>query len=420
MSANKKTVFRGYDYLHCDDFAKLLGEMAAKGWHFKEWGTGLEFEKGEPKNVTYAVEVFTGASDDDTRPEPHTKDFAEYCEAAGWKLVDARQKFCIFKKMDENAVDILTPEERVTNAYKSVRNSTLPLLILYGISAIIQWSSLFNLSFENRIFSNMALFNVAVWTIMFLFDFCKLTHLLIWKYRMKRCMQAGKKVYLGTEQDGKKKIDWSLWFAIVLLVGIMIFLYATGQKAMFIINLITLAAFVVFALVITKVRPETNTNVMAQIVFYIVLFFTMLAGALVLVGLEEGQDISSEEPPLLVEDYREDIGEIVEIIEYNDSNVFGNRLSYILKYEDNYLFYDVYTSKVDWIMDKIWEDQFDMKVNETREDCTSEWEAEIAYRNKIGEYYVRYEDIIFILEDYEDLRLTQDQINIIRDKLDLR
>ena len=103
MSAKRKTVFIGFDYMHCDDFAKYLSEMAAKGWHFKEWGAGLKFEQGEPKKATYAVEVFTEASENDMRPEPHTREFAEYCEAAGWKFVDAKQKFCIFKKIEEDA-----------------------------------------------------------------------------------------------------------------------------------------------------------------------------------------------------------------------------------------------------------------------------------------------------------------------------
>ena len=68
MSKTKKTTFKVFDYMHCDDFAKYLERMAAKGWHFKEWGAGLKFEKGEPTQVTYAVEVFNKASENDLRP----------------------------------------------------------------------------------------------------------------------------------------------------------------------------------------------------------------------------------------------------------------------------------------------------------------------------------------------------------------
>ena len=90
MSVKRKTVLKGFNYMHVDDFAKYLSDMAAKGWHFKEWGVGLKFEKGEPEQATYAVEVFQKASDNDMRPEPNTQEFAEYCEAAGWKFVDAK------------------------------------------------------------------------------------------------------------------------------------------------------------------------------------------------------------------------------------------------------------------------------------------------------------------------------------------
>ena len=116
MNRKKKTVLKGFDYMHCDDFAQYLEGMAAKGWHFREWGVGLKFEKGEPEEATYAVEVFTKASENDLRPTPDTEEFADYCEAAGWKFIDAKQKFCIFKKIEDDAAELFMPEERVANA----------------------------------------------------------------------------------------------------------------------------------------------------------------------------------------------------------------------------------------------------------------------------------------------------------------
>ena len=68
MSVKRKKVLKGFNYMHVDDFAKYLSDMAAKGWHFKEWGVGLKFEKGEPERAVYAVEVFQKASDNDTSP----------------------------------------------------------------------------------------------------------------------------------------------------------------------------------------------------------------------------------------------------------------------------------------------------------------------------------------------------------------
>ena len=68
MGKNKKTVLKSFDYLHCDDFAAYLMDMSRKGWHFKEWGAGLVFERGEPEEITYAVEVFIDGSEYTTRP----------------------------------------------------------------------------------------------------------------------------------------------------------------------------------------------------------------------------------------------------------------------------------------------------------------------------------------------------------------
>ena len=158
MSTKRKTVFKGFNYMHCDDFAKYLSDMALKGWHFKEWGIGLKFEKGEPRNVTYAVEVFPKASENDMRPEPHTQEFAEFCEASGWEFVDAKQKFCIFRKVKEDAVELFLPEERVANAYKGMMSgNAVALLFLYALNAVLQWSNL-NIAFARNIFSGVFLF----------------------------------------------------------------------------------------------------------------------------------------------------------------------------------------------------------------------------------------------------------------------
>ena len=55
MGAEYITVKKGFDYLHCDDLAAYLSEMAAKGWHFKMWNRGWMFEKGEPENATHQL-----------------------------------------------------------------------------------------------------------------------------------------------------------------------------------------------------------------------------------------------------------------------------------------------------------------------------------------------------------------------------
>ena len=54
----KKRVLQRFEYRECDEFAAYLHEQSLAGWHFKGWHLGLIFEKGEPEDIYYQVEVF--------------------------------------------------------------------------------------------------------------------------------------------------------------------------------------------------------------------------------------------------------------------------------------------------------------------------------------------------------------------------
>ena len=163
MARNRKTVLKGFNYLQCDDFAAYLTDMAAKGWHFKEWKAGLVFERGEPEKTQYAVEVFIDGSEYDTRPDVHTQAFAEYCEAAGWKLMDAKRKFVIFQKIRADAVAILTPQERLANIAKEERKDVLYRLVIGYIWVFLLLSRFIGSTFVHVIYSNQTLLLCAVW-----------------------------------------------------------------------------------------------------------------------------------------------------------------------------------------------------------------------------------------------------------------
>lgn len=71
MKKNTKRVFRDFRYLECSAFADYLHEMSLKGWHFTSWKFGLIFEKGEPEDIVYAVEVFPKGRENDSQPGSH-------------------------------------------------------------------------------------------------------------------------------------------------------------------------------------------------------------------------------------------------------------------------------------------------------------------------------------------------------------
>ena len=421
MGKTKKTTFKVFDYMHCDDFARYLERMAAKGWHFKEWGAGLKFEKGEPRQLTYAVEVFTKASENDLRPEPKTKEFAEYCEAAGWKLVDAKQKFCIFQKVDENAVEILTPEERVENSFKGIFSiSNMILLILYGINAVLQWGNMFGRMFSYSIFSTMSFFNVSAWTFLFLTWLTKLTYAFIAKRKLLKLIKNGQKIYIGSNRDGKKIWDGhfvSTMFLLMLFLFMLVMLEDTTLVFFYVLIFVGMFAF---AMILAKVRPDAATNVAIQVAFTIVYcFIIILIPFLIFSNRQEGKE-NIENVPLLVSDYRDDSDVIDDVsISYN-KNMLGSKEHYWVFGEEESISYEIYRSRYSWILNRIWEDELEKKQNENKTDCTTDWEADIAFRNETGDYYVRYENAILIFYEDRENVLVPEQIAVIRDKLKLR
>lgn len=424
MSKTKKTTFKAFDYMHCDDFARYLEDMAAKGWHFTEWGAGLKFEKGEPEKAKYAVEVFTKASENDLRPEPNTQEFAEYCEAAGWRLIDAKQKFCVFKKMDDNATEILTSEERVRNSFKATFSvSYILLLFLYGLNAVLQWINMFRF-FSDSVFSVMGYFNVAIWSILFITTLVKFVYALVKRHKLLKQIKYGQKIYIGSNPDGKKRLDiaWTQWFVFFTLFVLMILMLENSSMKMFLV--IVFVATLLFSILLAKFRPDASTSVAIQVIFTVVFFFIIIISSFTIlsgnkVGMLSNQ-AALEKVPLKISDYRKFQDVIEDVSVYHEKNMLGSSEKYFVFGEKESIHYEIYRTEYDWILDHIWKDEVEKKRNENIIDCTKEWDADIAFRNKIGEYYVRYDDALLIFSEDEDIVLDSEQISIIRDKLELR
>ncbi len=421
MAKTRKTTYKVFDYMHCDDFAKYLERMAAKGWHFIEWGAGLKFEKGEPKQITYAVEVFNKAKETDLRPEPNTKEFAEYCEAAGWKLVDAKQKFCIFQKIEENAVDILTPEERVENSFKGiVSGSNIILLILYGLNVVLQFWNMFGSMFSYSIFSTMSFFNISAWTFLFLTQLIKITYAVISKRMLLKQIKNGQEIYIGSNKDGKKRWNGHFFSTIFLCMLFLFMLVMLEDTALVIYYVLIFAGTFIFLWILAKVRPDADTNMAIQVVFVIVYCFIVILIPIIILSGRQDDKKKIENVPLQISDYRQDSGVLEGVSDSYNKNMLGSRESYFLYGTEENIHYEVYRSKFDWILNRIWEDETDKKYNENKTDCKEAWEAEIAFRNEVGDYYVRYENALLFFYDDESHNLNSKQISIIRDKLELR
>jgi len=422
MEAKKKTVLRGFGYRDCDDFAAYLNYMARQGWHFKEWKAGLVFEQGQPEESCYAVEVFTDGSEYDTRPEPKTKEFAEYCEAAGWQLVDAKRKLCIFKKIRPDAVEIMTDEERLHNIAKEEQKTVWHHLIISALWSGMQAMEFSSLSFARNIFSNASLLITAIWFLFLISSLFRAVHFYIWKYRMGERIRRGHRVHFGKSAKnglGMYPIyNWiSIFGCILYLVGCWYF----GQSRMVLFFFGYLAVLLVMGYLIAKFRPEANTNAIIQIVVPMVLFVGLMVVSLFLVYDNNAKLREKEEIPLLAQDIGLDYGQMKSSTGYITSSIFGTHTAYSLSYEGRHtIYYVAYRTEEDWILDRLWETETKGAANVNRTDCAEVWGADTGFRNGNHKYFLRYPDGILIFTIYDEFEPSGEQITAILEKLKLR
>ena len=154
--------FVSFRYIERGAFAEYLHRMSLKGWHFAGWKLGMVFGRGEPEDIVYDVEIFSEAREKDLRPVEETEEYAEYCRAAGWEFIDANRKFCVFRKVSEDAVPIVTEEERVEEIWKAEGKRLIFPTIIFGLFALDSSINAVKTGLENWIFSDLSLFILMI------------------------------------------------------------------------------------------------------------------------------------------------------------------------------------------------------------------------------------------------------------------
>lgn len=387
---NTKRVISNFDYRECDAFAEYLHRQSLQGWHFKEWKLGLVFEKGEPKDITYTVEVFPKGSEMDLRPGENVQEYAEFCARAGWKLLDSQRKFCIFKQINENVVSIVEPEERLQNIKKAEwQNWRETSIVGLGFIALYLYQ-FWKFDFEEWIFSNFMLLVLVLMVITALCRIADVVLLKIWEKRKKREIEQGEALFFG---KCKSMTIFRRYFFYLCIVGMILnvenieqgkILLATGMLLLF---LILLNVFLSFW------RPLEIDNGAVQ--FFATMFILVALGIFVRQGIEEKPERNVSH------------------------SIFGFSVEGGYQ-EDFYVNYKVYHSETEWILNKIWT-EFDIEEKETVK-CNEEWGADEAHRIG-GEgtyfYYIRYPQYAVRLYVDGKTELTQKEVQDIRDKLEL-
>lgn len=432
-----KRIFKYYRYIESDAFAQYLHEMSLKGWHFKEWKFWLEFEKGESQDIEYAVEVFPKGSEMDVKPGMDAEEYAEYCRAAGWELVDGRRRFCIFRKISEITLPIVTEEERFSNICRAEwRWCLLSLLttgVVYGTSAVRFTGS----AFVIMLFSNAILFTLLTLALLPVYEVLQCIGMAVWQVKAWRKIRRGQRpVY------GKRREMYVLYAIMILMLARLTFVWGSeGTAGSAVVLWIWIGIIMAVLAGLWFYRPSRRENWVLQLVAGLgigIILFGGLSASLTGGSMDREEMLSAAQKlPLVLTDYSRTDEEITFSYYEERSSILGTMLSGTIEYgyppeegggafeEQERLSYTVYRTDIPWLLDQVWQEE--IKAGNLEEyDWVVEagkgyekWGAEQVLRREWEDnsLYVRYEDAVLNL--YTTKLPKGEQIDIVREKLGL-
>lgn len=405
-----KRVFRNFEYQQCGAFTRYLEEMSRKGWHFQKWSFGLVFRRGEPEEVVYSVEVFPDGRDSDLRPAQNTKEYAQYCKAAGWKLLDSKKKFCIFQREKEGAVPIVEPEERMENVIRAQRGRQRQELIGNVMLALLYWYNFWCYTFDVTFAVPPLLMVIAVMTIIAGVNMFCYIRLEIWVRRSRlEWQQHGKEPdYI---QGNSMLKGWSYTFLAVAVFSLAV--YWAGMIEIIPVLLIFFGLMFVLDVTLETVRPGREMKTFILIIAGAGAFTVLLASFWWMKDVPRKSAVL--DPPVAYEDIwpEQETGN-------TDSGLFqsflGSRLYYYCPENDEELeptgkglWYERYDSRYDWVLERIWEMEKQRFSGEQLDPARIPG-AQLVLASRDGtKWLVRYPDRIVNLESAQMLEESEQQ-----------
>lgn len=388
----KKVTYRFVNFCYTERgaFAEYLHKMSLKGWHFAGWKWGMVFEQGEPEDIVYDVEIFSEAGEKDLRPEEETEEYAEYCRAAGWEFVDGNRKFCVFRKVSEYAVPIVTETERVEEIWKAEGKRMLIPAIIFGIFAVDYLVTAVKTGIENWLFSDLHLFILFLLPAYFLGYVLQYIFTLKWYLTGKKRISSGKPVKYGL------RIGYRIWnaFVNIALAVLIIWVYYLGLHKIAVIALIAVLFFGGLQAAENYFRPRRkNGRKIRRIGWGSYIVFSLF----LLIFLPE--NTSYNEPDQSILGSMEE-GSFVLAEETGDKDV---QFSYYLYQTDH-----------PWVADVVWSSQ-------KREDADMGWSSEGNLRiyRAVGQRTIRCKDAVLVLQ-YKSDELTDEQLHAALSRLGLQ
>ena len=149
--------------------------------------------------MIYDVEVFSGGRETDQRPGEEAEEYGEYCEAAGWQLVDARRKFCVFRQIRKDAVPIVTPEENLRMPGRRSLPAACGGLVWCLLILGLRGSNLFLPGGYANLSETCFLATLLGWTAVFVLETWKLLALAVWCLQRYWELKMGKALFFAAE-----------------------------------------------------------------------------------------------------------------------------------------------------------------------------------------------------------------------------
>lgn len=423
QNGRPRTSLQTFGYRECDNFAAYLHRQSLRGWHFKEWNFGMVFEPGEPQDIVYDVQVFPKGKEKDTKPESDALDYAEYCEAAGWELIDGKKQFCIFRKCKENAVPIVTEEEKFHNVCRAEWRQWLGLLCGEAILLVcFLYTYLFSSNARMFLYIDAIMFAVCVVAARFFWRILDGIWLGIWVSRQKRRLTTGEKIRY--DKAGPQKGILVYLREILLGAILLLLLWRFGQGRLAIPVIIVVIIGYAAKIIYEWIRPDRGEvwigqaamtwGILTLVVFFLAAFSVSTDNA--------ADKWKTDEVPLVQSDYKEIQGKC-SVRDYYCQKGFLGEMETCQVYSNfpkpDLLTYEIYESDLAWVMAHTWnilmrmaEKSGDKDAAQT--DCTAQWDAIEAKLINRAVYYVRYEDAVWLIRCGE---LSEEQVQIVKEKI---
>jgi len=216
---NHKKVNRAVQYDNLEATARYLEKMAKDGWMLEKVSSSTQFHfvKSEPKELRFAVEIFSEGSEFDTHTIDSNLEYVEYCKKAGWNFICSAGKIDYFYTEDKNSPEIESdPKMKLQAIEKAQRPMKLifPILFICMGLGYLAMQLTMNLNTMETSFFHFS--GMLLWTFAGTLYAVQLISYLIWRGKARKAVKNGEKV-----PANKKNFGFYGAYAFILICGIL-------------------------------------------------------------------------------------------------------------------------------------------------------------------------------------------------------